>query len=152
MARTVRRRRIGARAKGLVRLVGGNRRITFRLIGAGAEVVDDVDYLRDPVMRMHSPPRPGEILQRRPRAMRQEAAFSRTVEPPGRASGAWALGAVALGAFAVGALAIGAVAIGKLSIGRARIRRLEIDELVVRELRVTEELQTPPKPDTASES
>ena len=60
---------------------------------------------------------------------------------------AWkAFGAIALGAAAIGALAIGTLAIGRLAIGRARIGRLEIDELVVRRTRVSEGLQTPPKP------
>jgi hypothetical protein len=61
-----------------------------------------------------------------------------------------AIGALAVGALALGALAIGALAIGRLAIGRSRIRRLEIDELVVRRLRVTEELQTPTKPEAES--
>ena len=60
------------------------------------------------------------------------------------------LGALALGALAIGAVAIGAVAIGRLAIGRARVHRLEIDELVVRNLRVTEALETPPKPGSES--
>jgi hypothetical protein len=65
---------------------------------------------------------------------------------------ALAVGAQALGALAVGALAIGAVAIGRLAVGRARIRRLEIDELVVRRLRVSENLQLPSAPRSASDA
>ena len=80
----------------------------------------------------------------------QDATVSRPRKFRALSGGSLSVGALALGAVAVGAMAIGAVAIGRLAIGRARIRRLEIDELTVRRLHVIEQIQAPPKSDTAS--